>query len=311
MSGVVVSSGGVIVEWNGADIEGLTLQSGAVVIDDELVSTDETVSRLTVSSGALVQVDIGGVATRLVVASGGELIGDGGTVSATVVHGGGLDEVAGIERGATLRGATASGAPTFYDPLSYAFQDIDSNGSARGTRIQSGGWETIEFGASIGARVTSGGRIVLLAIGELDGATLSSGAELDMSGAGKVQNLNLRAGAVIDLAKISATSVGVENRVLRVMSGAVLIERLGLGASSTGLSFALQSDGAGGTDIVIGPAAARGAEGAALIGAAASLPGDAAAAFTPATGGAVGSHRALSTSPHPWASPASLAAQRT
>jgi len=182
-----------------------------------------------------------------------ETVLSGGATTGTVVSNGGFEIVAagGVASGVTLlAGAVFSGAGT----LAGANVDlgvVDGAALAGGLAVSSGG-------VASGVTVGSGGVETLLSQGSATGDTLASGGRLVISpgAAPGVAALTVRSGAVIDLALVSATSAAVNSAgQLVATSGGVTVATIALAGSAAGLNFAVRSDGAGGTDILLAPAA--------------------------------------------------------
>ena len=251
-SGVVVQSGGLILEWAGAVVEGLTTAAGAILASGYVASA--------------------GTLTSSYLLAGGDELNVQGVVSAATVSAGGVEDVFGTDLGAKLFGAPGS---AFSD---YGRQIVMSTGNTQEVDVFSGGvQETMANGTVTDTLVLSGGLLQLDSGGYANGAVVEAGGELSLAKGAGVANVVLDPGATIDLDRIAATSASLAGGELVVTDDGRYVYTLDGFSDTLRLSVTVASDGEGGTDIMVtsaGVDAARAAvraHPAALVQAAAGM----------------------------------------
>jgi autotransporter passenger strand-loop-strand repeat protein len=224
-----VNSGGVLYVGGPVIISGVTSDFVGSATHTVLNGGTEYVLSVTdirtwIGSGGLEYVDSGGTAIRTTIHQGGELIvSSGGVANATRIDSGGLELV---ESGGIANGARINGGGT----LEFAASDTGITQDVRFGNVGSG-IATLKFDATA---TTSPG---LIYDGVISGFN-SPNDEIDLAGLGFVSGQS------------SATSVlSGSNTILTITNGTQTVA-LTLAGDHTSDTFAVTSDGSGGTTVI-------------------------------------------------------------
>ena len=234
---------------------------------------------LVLNSGYVLNVNSGGLATRTTINNGGIENVSGGTAANSTINTGGLENVG---SGGASTGTTINGG---------GVEVILSGGKASDTNINAGGTEKVLSGAaSTGATVNAGGVQEIQIGGDAVHTTVHSGAVQNVYGGGTATNTvidgglesildagqasnvefagsggtlrvptpsqftgtisNWRVGDVVDFVNTTVTDVSGTNGVLTVSYGGQKASYQ-LAGQQPNTEFTLQSDGNGGTDILL------------------------------------------------------------
>ncbi|MDB5482908.1 MAG: peptidase and matrixin and adamalysin [Caulobacteraceae bacterium] len=242
-SGTTVLSGGLERFYSGGSASNLVLSSGATLGTEAMIaggtsaavtSTTATsttvVSGVTVMSGGIIEIQ------AATVDSGGFL---------ALPAGGDLPGLTTVSSGGTLSGPGSADGNVF----DYGVMDgVVISGSSTASK----GYAYIEAGGVASGLVVVGGGVVdVLSGGVASATTVQSGGALIVESGASVGGSNLLPGGTIDLAGIVATSAFINaSGQLVATSGGTTVDTIGLGAATNpGLTFAVASDGAGGTNL--------------------------------------------------------------
>lgn len=296
LSGVTISGGGLVVAFNDADVEGVTLRAGATLIHDYAINYG-AFSGAVVSSGAYLIARDEAEADQTVVSSGGVAY-DESLLSATAVSAGGEEIVyaGATDIGGTLVGV-AGGDPPASGRIGLETGLERVSGVVSGATVSSGGYLKLEAGdaisngqiesggAAYSATVLDGGVLEVDSAASLNGATIGSGGELliyDRYHA--VGGLTLAAGAVIALGDQAATAARFSGGALVVSSGGHAIESFAVSGSTSGLAVSVTQEADGQTLLTITSAPGSAATPRSLVEAAAGFAGGGSVPLTPASG---------------------------
>jgi autotransporter passenger strand-loop-strand repeat protein len=281
-----VSSGGVAtgVPHSGTAVSGGTLNvlSGGALdhSTDFAGGTTEvfaggTAHNLTVSSGGTLNV-LGTLTGNITVSGGGILtVSSGGAASGVTVSSGGNEYVYGADAGATvndgghqyvLAGGIATGTAV-NDP---GIQIVSAGGTAIGATL-SGGEQDV-YGTAIATTVDSGGLQIVENGGIASGTTVNRGGTEYISSDGTAQDVtfggtfatldlgspsgltgtisNWQVGDTIDFVNTSVTSANISGSTLTITTSGGQSFAYQLAGQQTN-DADLQSDGAGGTDVIL------------------------------------------------------------
>jgi autotransporter passenger strand-loop-strand repeat protein len=271
-SGITVSAGGIFYEDDGTASD-TTVNSGGYLVQGS-PGTGGTTSGTTINAGGRVN-QYAGTASGTTVNSGGEYYMAGGTASGTIVNGGYEILTGGGSPPATENGATVE---------SGGILEVDYTGTANGTIVGNGGKEvlygpvgTSPGGIANGTIVGSGGQEVVA--GGITSNTTISGGTLELTGDGsaagaitfagsggvlKIDGTTMPTNAIngfapgdtFDLAGVAYSSTGTvtvkAGNVLQIVEGGVTYNlQLDLSQNYSEDSFALSSDGSGGTKVTM------------------------------------------------------------
>jgi len=286
-SGVTVNSGGSLLVASGGGVNNATI-NGVWTISAGAVAHNTTINNggtETVLSGGITSgnsvygtevISSGGIDSGSTIQQSGiETVLSGGTAINTYSNDGGVQ----INGGQEL---VTSGYSTYYIALNNSGSEtISAGGQANYTAINSGSSEFVSNGGittnsivynggseviSSGGQdnvttVSSGGSEIILNGGIAHNTTVTSGGseviysggELMISAGSNPSNgLILNGGAIIDLIGIAATAATVNSaNQLVVTSGNTVVDTLGLLGNNSNDQFITQSDGNGGTDILV------------------------------------------------------------
>jgi autotransporter passenger strand-loop-strand repeat protein len=250
-------NGGIETVLSGGLAVGATLLSGGI----EAVSSGGTASASVISIGYQT---VAGTASDAVVDGGEQYILSGGAAQGTQLLAG---EVF-VESGASDSGAMLQGgAEEVAAGGSVADATVESAGlltvfsGAQGQRIiVAGGQADILGGASLeGGVLTSGGMLVVSSGGSDVGTDVGAGGLLVLAAGATASGLNLQSGAIIDLIDTpgaTSASIGAAGQLVVASNGKTEAD-IGL-AGAIGMSFTIEADGDGGTDIVVSAPQASG-----------------------------------------------------
>jgi autotransporter passenger strand-loop-strand repeat protein len=246
--GTLVAGGGLLDVLGGKTISTTLIGSGTTDSAVEVLSGG-TASATTISNTGKLVVRSGGVAFNTIVDStggfgsgnnGGLKVSAGGVASATTVNSGGTETVfnGGTDSGATVnsggRLTVSSGGTAASVTLSGGEEDVF--GTASNTIISSGGTEF----------VSSGGIAAGVAFGAVS-ATLDLARPTGL--AGTLSDWLI--GDVIDFVGTSVTSAAISGNTLTVVVSGGATFNYQLAGQEAGTSASLQSDAAGGTDVIL------------------------------------------------------------
>jgi autotransporter passenger strand-loop-strand repeat protein len=216
----------------------LVLNSGdTLVIDD-----DGHAYNTTINSGGVENVRDGGLTNHTTIHSGGVLnVNDGAGASETTIAGG----VENVYAGAFDQSSTIN---------SGGILNVHGGGVGE-TTINSGGEEIVYDGGIGFATINSGGRVIVDG-GTADGVTFGGPqAKLELANpSGLVGTIsNWHVGDVIDFLNTAATSVqeNAAHTTLTVTYGTNETASYSLAGQQANTEFKLQSDGHGGTDLIL------------------------------------------------------------
>ena len=262
--GASVNSGGVLALSGGKAVGvsvnvggSLVVSSGSLTIDTVCVSGNSTggvevvrgsAIATTLDNGAEQAVLSGGVANGTVVNGGGavEFVFSGGSVSATTINSGGFEEIGtSSSAGGTAVGTTVNGG---------GIEIVFAGGAASGTIVNSGGRLAVRSGGTAIGTALSGGTEYVSSGGAAEGvtfgahpATLALVAPTGL--AGIISDLKGRSN-VIDFVSTSITNASINGSTLTVTAGGQSFSYQ-LAGELPGEAPYLQSDGAGGTDLLL------------------------------------------------------------
>jgi autotransporter passenger strand-loop-strand repeat protein len=235
------------------------------------VTSGQTQSGITVSSGGLLTVDAGGTAVSATILSGGSAVVTGAD-SGTLIAEGGNELLSGSATGDTIFGTQLLSAATAVASNETVFNggslDLFLKGAVADNTVLSGGSLNINGSATASnTTITDGGAIVL----ESPKATLSG--TVTFSGAGSISVTDLSSAGTGDQAVISGFTTGDAIDVTVIGSGATLtsslvngntVETITSGGTSQSFIFAgssfepgffvLSSDGGSGTLLTVSAA---------------------------------------------------------
>ena len=204
----------------------LVVQSGGVIsggLDEGgiFVQSDGSAVSTTIGSGGAISLD-GCSATGLMV-SGVEYNFSGSTTG-TLVESGGIEYI--------YSGGVASGAVIGSDGAQYVY----SGGSATGTVVSSGGFQYVASGgAAADAIVSSGGTEYVFSGGIVSGTTLETGGTIDLT----------------NLAFVSSGLGSLDGSDNLTATEGASSQTISLAGNYSGENFQLSPDGSGGTDVML------------------------------------------------------------
>jgi autotransporter passenger strand-loop-strand repeat protein len=259
-SGTQVDSGGAVVVLSGGSATNITVSSGGTYGYQVVVSGGQSISAPTrVVSGATV---MGGVTllsgaqegfADAVVLSGGTLsVSSGQRVYSPLISAGGTLLGPGEVYGSTYVAGAVSGV-TFGEAASGGILEVQSGGTASGVGVRNGDLLIDSGAAALGGVISGGGSATVLSHGSASGLVVDSGGLLLLNQGAAITSLGVQSGAIIDLLAVAANSASVNSSgQLVATSGGVVVDTIGLAAGAGGYSFSTRSDGAGGTEILVG-----------------------------------------------------------
>ena len=274
---LIISSGGIVSAASLQSGANLTLQSGGEFIGT-LVESGSGVGGLIVTSGLLTATSggfqltgtvKGGAANTLEIGSGAQVSGLtdtgltykidlGGVASGIVVGSGGIENIYGTDNGATVN---SGGVENVYSGGVESGATINSGGAinvsggvVRATTVESGATLTVfSGGVDSGGTIASGGTLVISNGGVVSGVTLTSGSHLSLlsggeligsavvSGGGYPGGLDLISGSITAVSggfAINGTVLGGTANVLEIGSGALVS-----GLTDSGLTYKIDAGG--------------------------------------------------------------------
>jgi autotransporter passenger strand-loop-strand repeat protein/uncharacterized repeat protein (TIGR03803 family) len=234
----IAGTGGAQAETLGDGSEaGLVVSAGNVTVENL------TIANAVAQQGSALEIGSRGTASGTTV-RGSETVLAGGADSAATVGSGGVQQVYGSATGAVV----ASGGT----------QIVESGGTASGTVIDSGGIEIVAPDGSASGTVIQGGTLDLQASGVLAGSVAFAGGgtlEIDGTTMPAATISGFGTAGTIDLTGLAFSNAGsavlTSGDVLQVSEdGQTAALQLDPAQSYAGHSFALASDGHGGTDVL-------------------------------------------------------------
>jgi autotransporter passenger strand-loop-strand repeat protein len=216
---------------------GYQLAGNPVIVPGQTfeIAAGESFSNLTVSSGGLLLVDSGGVASGTkILSDGSESIAARGLDRGATVSGGGDQAVFGSAANAVLRGGHQDdhGRTTSTTVSSGGREIVYSGGTASATVISSGGSAVVSSGGTAsGAAVLSGGVESVTTSGIDRGATVSGGG--DQAVFGSAANAVLRGGRQDDHGRTTSTTVSSGGREIVYSGGTASATVISSGGSAT------------------------------------------------------------------------------
>ncbi|HEV8679644.1 MAG TPA: hypothetical protein VGQ90_09740 [Stellaceae bacterium] len=235
---VVVSAGVPFVVSAGQTLIGVLVESGGVLE----VGPGAQVFGTQISAGGTEIIDSGGFDSGTLVFSGGlQIVSLGGTALDTTLEGAATQTVFGSAGGTTVSGSLT--------------QIVGSGGVASGTIILSGGLETVQAGGLTIDTVIAGGTLDLdagaLASGTIDFSSIGGVLEIDSNTMPTATIVGFTVGDSIDLRALSfdptnSATYNFTTGVLTVSSTSTT-DTLTMSGVTAGTTFAVASDGAGGT----------------------------------------------------------------
>jgi len=217
ISGLIVSSGAVVVNNGNSVIDGVTIHSGANVSLE--IGSGAAISGLSINSGMTEQVDNGGLSEGDTVNSGAiQFVLSGGTGSGANINGGFVSVYGGTTSGNTVNSGgmqtVYSGGQSIGTVINAGGLDsVASSGEAINFTVNSGGFEEIYSGGLVsGGTVNTGGRITGLIVSntinissddhyQVDGVNIASGVSvgLSVSAGGKLTGFVMNSGGSTSL----------------------------------------------------------------------------------------------------------------
>jgi autotransporter passenger strand-loop-strand repeat protein len=154
-SGIVLSSGDILVVLSGGTTIGVIVSSGGT----ENVSSGGTANGTQVLNGGTLAVASGAAASGTTASGGGEYVASGGVVSATTLVGGGFDVVSGNAVGTIVN---SGGTDTDYGvesatTVNGGLQVVQSGGTAIGTAVNAGSEEYVASAGTVSSSKLNGG----------------------------------------------------------------------------------------------------------------------------------------------------------
>jgi autotransporter passenger strand-loop-strand repeat protein len=231
------------------EVGGRVVGSGAL-IGQSIVSG--TASGVTIGTsdfaGAVLD---GGTASNVTVANGALEVASGGSAVGTVLEpSSGQDPIAAD----TLSNLIGVGL-TFPPPTSA--NNTLVYGRAVGTRVGSGAQQVVSSGGVASGTVVSSGGVEIVAVrGASYGVDVASGGEEVIALGATVSGLTVQSGAVLDLQGLAANAAHENSSGQLVLTDyGTVVDTIGLSGAAIS-QFAVESDGAGGSKVIVGAAPA-------------------------------------------------------